>query len=42
MPDSSKKVFDALNLDMKFLSDADNIKEKEISFKKPDNLFNRI
>ncbi|MFA5230516.1 MAG: hypothetical protein WC422_03950 [Candidatus Paceibacterota bacterium] len=42
MPDSSKKIFDMLGLEVKTLNDLSLINGKEFVLKKPENLFNRI
>jgi len=42
MPTSSETIFKLLNLDIKTLNDLEKVQNTEVSFKKPDNLFNRI
>jgi hypothetical protein len=42
MPDSSKKIFDILGLEIANINDLKSIDNKEFLLKKPENLFNRI
>jgi methionyl-tRNA synthetase len=42
MPDSSKKIFDMLGIEIKTLNDLSLINNKGFVLKKPENLFNHI
>jgi methionyl-tRNA synthetase len=42
MPSSSQKIFESIGIKINKIDDIKNVLNQNITFKKPENLFNRI